>query len=121
MTLVIGQSCATEGLGIRYNYFQDGVLGDLISFVSHGPKSLRMLDLGITAISLPVLWSVAEQISDSDSLVVFDAKSVHGQVHQTAKPLVTGRMMENIEKYYHMDAAHFEAEEKRRLISGTDR
>jgi len=72
-----------------------------------------MLDLGTTALDLPALWSLAEQVVESESLVVFDAKSVHGQVHQTSKSLVNGRIMENIAKYHHTDAAHFEAEEKR--------
>lgn len=119
-TLVIGQNFATKDLGMRYNFFQDGVLGDLMGLVAHGPKTLRMLELGTSAMSLPALWSVAGAVAQSDSLVAFDAKSVYGQTHSTAKSLVDGRMAKNMAKYYHMDAAQFEAEEKRWLISPRD-
>jgi len=60
MTLVLSQNYATKDLGMRYIYLEDGLLGELKRFVANGPKTLRMLDLGIIAMSLPALWSVAE-------------------------------------------------------------
>lgn len=119
-TLIIGQNYATKDLGMRFNFLRDSILRDLVNFIAEGPKTLRMLDLGTTAMSLPALWSVAERIAQSKSIVAFNAKSVHGQVHPTAKSLVTGRLVENIAKDYRMDAGQFEAEERRWLISPKD-
>ena len=47
MTLRMGQSFATEDLGIRYNYLEDDVV-DSVKMMVSSCQTLRMLDLGTT-------------------------------------------------------------------------
>ena len=120
MTLRMGQSFATEDLGMRYNYLEDDVV-DSVKMMVSTCKTLRMLDLGTTAISLSPLESLYEDISNSKTLVAFSAKSVYNNVAASVKLRVNVRIKENIQQLHGgLDAARFDAEERRWLISPKD-
>ena len=120
MTLRIGQSYATEDLGMRYNYLKDDVCDSVKAFVS-GCTTLRMLELGTTGMTLSALESIAKEVVKSKTLVVFSAKSVFGKVSAKVKLPVKERIHENIRLLYGgIDDARFDAEEKRWLISPKD-
>ena len=120
MTLRIGQSYATEDLGMRYNYLEDDVGDSVKAFVS-GCTTLRMLELGTTGMTLSALESIAKEVVKSKTLVVFSAKSVFGKVSAKVKLPVKERIHENIRLLYGgIDDARFDAEEKRWLISPKD-
>ena len=120
MTLRMGQSFATEDLGMRYNYLEDDVV-DSVKMVVSTCQTLRMLDLGTTAINVSALESLYEEISNSRTLVVFSAKSVYNKVAAGVNLPVNERIKENIQQLYGgIDAARFDAEERRWLISPKD-
>ena len=77
-SLGMPQSHETSKLGSRYNFFDDGIKDALKAFIVNGPKSVRLLDLGDTAMSVPAMESLAADVTRSDSLVVFYAGSIHG-------------------------------------------
>ena len=78
MPLGVPQSYETSKLGSRYNFLDAGVKDALKAFIVIGPKSLRSIDLGDTAMSMPAIESLAADVARSDSLVVFYAGSIHG-------------------------------------------
>ena len=120
MTLRMGQSFATEDLGMRYNYLEDDVVNSVKMMVSTS-QALRMLDLGTTAMSLPALESLYEEISNSKTLVVFSAKSVYNKVAASVNLPVNARIEENIQRLYGgIDAARFDAGKRSWLISPKD-
>ena len=120
MTLRLGQNYATEVLGMRYNYLEDDVGGSVKALVS-SCTTLRMLELGMTGITLSALESISKEVVKSKSLVVFSAKSVHGKVPAKVKLPVKERIQENIRLLYGgVDNAFFDAEEKLWLISPKD-
>lgn len=120
MTLHMGQSFATEDLGMRYNYLEDDVVDSVKGLVLKC-KTLRMLELGTTGMTLSALESIAQEVIKSETLVVFSAKSVYDKVSTKVKLPVNQRIEENIRRLYGgIDFAHFVAEEKRWLISPKD-
>lgn len=120
MTLHMGQSFVTEDLGIRYNYLEDDVVDSAKTTVSTC-QTLRMLELGTTGMSLSALESLYEEITNSKTLVVFSAKSVYNKVAGSVKLPVNERIRENTQRFYGgMDAARFNAGERRWLISPKD-
>lgn len=76
MTLHMGQSFATEDLGMRYNYLEDDVVSSVKILVSNR-ETLRMLELGTTGMTLSALESISEEVAKSRTLVIFSAKSVY--------------------------------------------
>lgn len=120
MTLHMGQSYATEDLNMRYNYLEDEVVDSVKALLSNC-KSLRMLELGTTGMTLSALESISTEVVRSTTLVVFSAKSVHGKVSTRVKLPVKERIENNIRQQYGgIDGARFMAEEKRWLISPKD-
>ncbi len=120
MTLHMGQSYSTEDLGMRYNYIEDDAADSVKALVLHC-KTLRMLELGTTGMTVFALESISEEVVKSESLVVFSANSVYGKISTATKLLVNERIMENIRRSYRgIEVARFEAEEKRWLISSKD-
>lgn len=65
------QSYETSKLGSRYNFLDDGVKDALKAFIVNGPKTLRLFDVGDTAMSVPAIESLSANVTRSDSLVVF--------------------------------------------------
>ena len=120
MTLHTGQSYATEDLSMRYNYLEDDVVDSIKGLVSNC-KTLRMLELGMTGMTLSALESISEEVVKSETLVMFSAKSVRSKVSTQVKLPVKERTKENIRQLYGgIDIARFDAEEKRWLISPKD-
>ena len=72
----IGQSFATEDLGTRYNYLNDGegLEADLGAFIAKTPN-LQVLEVGVTAMSRGMLFNVAKSIFRSRSLVHYLAET----------------------------------------------
>ena len=77
-TLHIGQSYATEDLGMRYNYLEDDVTDSVKALVSNC-KTLRMLELGTTGMTLSALESISEELTKLETLVIFSAKNMYGK------------------------------------------
>ena len=120
MTLHMGQSFATQDLGMRYNYLEDDVVDSVKGLVSNC-KTLRMLELGMTGMTISALESISEEVVKSETLVIFSAKSVYGKVSTRVKLPVKERIKKNIRQMYGgIDIARFDAEEKRWLISPKD-
>lgn len=119
MTLNIGQNYATEDLGMRYNFLDDGVLNGVQSFI-RATKTLRMLELGTMGMTLTVLAELMVEIAKSKSLVAFSAKSVFGKTHPNLKLMVDERIKGNIQQQYGMNVATFDGDEKRWLVSPKD-
>ena len=120
MTLRLGQNYATKDLGMRYNYLEDDV-GDIVKALVSSCTTLRMLELGMTGMTLSALESISKEVVKSKALVVFSAKSVYGKVSTKVKLPVKERIQENIRLLYGgVDDAFFDAEEKRWLINPKD-
>lgn len=116
MSLNVGQSFATQYLGVRYNWLEDGTVESVKSLMANC-KTLRLLELGTSAMTLPALELLAEEVIKSKNLVVLNAKSVCGKVYHGTKLQANERLKDNIQQLYCTDVAHFDAEEKRWLIS----
>ena len=86
----MSQSNSTKDLETRYNYLGDDVTDARDIFITSGPQTLKLLELGTTDMTLPAICSVVENGLRSDSLVVFTLKSVHGQIIPEIKTLVSG-------------------------------
>ena len=120
ITVHMGQSYATEDLGMRYNYLKDDVVDSVKALVSNC-KTLRMLELGTTGMTLSAFESISAEVVKSETLVFFSAKSVYGKVSARVKLPVKERIKENIRQLYGgIDTDRFNAEEKRWLISPKD-
>ena len=59
---------------MRYNDLEDDVVDSVKTLVSNS-KTLRMLELGTTGMTLSALESISEEVVKSETLVVFSAKS----------------------------------------------
>ena len=116
-SLNMSQSNSTKDLETRYNYLGDDVTDARDIFITSGPQTLKLLELGTTDMTLPAICSVVENVLRSDSLVVFTLKSVHGQIIPEIKTLVNDHMNRNIQRLYNIDVTTFEAQEKRWLRS----
>ena len=120
MTLRLGQKYATEDLGMRYSHLEGDVGDGVVALVSIC-TSLRMLERGMTGMTLSALESISKEVAKSKTLVVFSAKSVYGKVSSKVKRPVKERIQEDIRLLYGgVDDAFFDAEEKRWLISPKD-
>ncbi|CAD6578970.1 MAG: NAD-dependent malic enzyme, mitochondrial [Alectoria sarmentosa] len=101
MTLHMGQSFATEDLGMRYNYLEHDVV-----------------EIGMT---LSALESLSKEVVKPETLVAFSANSVYNKISARVKLSVNERIQEYVRKLYGgIDVARFDAEEKRWLISPKD-
>ena len=120
MALCMSQTFATEDLGMRYKYLEDEVADSVKALVSNC-KTLRMLELGMTGMTLSALESILEGVLRSETLVFCSAKSVYRKVSTQVKLPVKERLKVNIRQLYRgIDVACFDAEEKRWLISPKD-
>lgn len=120
MTLLLGQNYATEDLGMRYNYLENDV-GDSVKALVSSCTTLRVLELGMTGMTLSAIESISKEVLKSKTLVVLSAKGVYGKVSAKVKLPVKKRIHKNIWLLYGgIDDAFFDAEEKRWLISPKD-
>lgn len=122
MTLAIGQHYATEDLGMRYNYLEDGVSNNLLATLSHPACNLKMLTLDTTAINLPKLHEIYfKAAASSCPLMVFEARTIHGKMDSGAVSVLHEALAWNVANQYEgMEYGAFEAGEKRWLISPRD-
>ena len=70
-------SYVASKLGSRYSFVDEGVKDALKEFIVNGVKSLRLLDLGVTAMSVPAIESLAADMTRSDSLFALYVESIH--------------------------------------------
>jgi len=70
--------------------------------------------------TLPALADLAEVVAQSETLVVFSAKSLHGKVPPETKTPVQAQIKGNVERLYGTSVDEFAAGEKRWLISPRD-
>lgn len=120
MSLGMSQSYETSKLGSRYNFFDDGIKDALKAFIVNGPKSLRLLNLGDTAMSVPAIESLAADVTRSDSLVVFYARSIHGHGDEKILAIMERKLGENRQHLYGMDDTTFSKTEGRWLMEPKD-
>lgn len=74
--LELGQWFATEDLGQAYNYIEDEAVPYIVDLV-RTCRSLEYLSLGHCAITPAGLRTISAAVSESDSLLVYDADSIH--------------------------------------------
>lgn len=119
MTLIMGQSYATADLGARYNWLDDTVVPSAKSLITDS-KTLKMLDLGTTAMSVFALANLAKSVAESKTLVFFKAKSVYGTILQESTTSVKKQIRANVHNVYDTSVEEFLAGDKRWLISPKD-
>ena len=110
----------TIELGSQYNFFDDGVMDILETFIVGGPQTLRLLDLGFTAMSVPAIESLAADVTRSDSLVAFYAKSAYGNADENVLGRMQRKLYENRQRIYGVDDATFSKTERRWLMDPKD-
>ena len=98
----------TIELGSQYNFFDEGVKDVLETFIVGGPQTLRLLDLGFTAMSVPAIESLAADVTRSDSLVVFCAKSAYGNADENVLGRMQRKLYENRQRIYGVDDVTFQ-------------
>ena len=102
------------------NFFDDGVKDVLQAFIIGGPQTLRLLDLGFTAMSVLAIESLAADVTRSDSLVAFYAKSADGNADENVLGRMKRKLYENRQRIYGVDDATFSKTERRWLMDPKD-
>ncbi|KAL8830380.1 MAG: hypothetical protein Q9170_005762, partial [Blastenia crenularia] len=121
MTLDLGFNYATEDLGSHYNYFDDDIKDATTRFIQTS-ETLRVLELGITGMTMPALKNFATTVSNSSNLLVFKVEGVVEKFPRPLKRAIRARLTENVKAVYgnEMTYEDFEKGEKRWLISPKD-
>ena len=123
MTLKLNQHYATEDLNMRYNYLEDGIRDSTLALLSHPDCKLRMLDLGLTALSAPVLNEITTAVAAGiHSLTLFRAKSIHGKFSGEVSTTLQAKLQANVAVQYdgRLSYAEFLNGEQRWLMSPKD-
>lgn len=129
MMLDIGQSFATEDLGMRYNWITDHSVPP-IKGMTESLSSLKYLNLGYCALSNAGMNALLHSVLSNSAMLYYDAKTVHlqerdvvsikaGQEHKRTLKLVQKQLAANVRKYFgeEMDYSTFNNEEKRWIIN----
>lgn len=121
MTLDISHSFSTEDLGMPYSWLDDSI-GYFVTRLIATTKTLQYLDLGISAISIPVLEGICTAVSHSPTLLVFKAWSLDGKHDKELRQAVIAQTTSNVQKIYGKDMSYeeFQQGEQRWLISPKD-
>lgn len=125
----IGQSYATEDLGMRYNWATEKSVEALADLVTN--SNLQYLDISYTPASQSSVNKLLRAATTSKSLVWFhlkplftgarDAVSVKvGQEYARLYKMTRDRLHENAKEQYGVDYVRFENEHKRYLVSPTE-
>lgn len=129
--LDIGQSYATEDLGMRYNWLSDSCAASIVNFIMSSP-SLRYLNLAYVPLLQPALNSILSAVLASSTLLWFQAKTLlkggqgsefvrEGRRGARLNKFVRERLHVNVQAEYNgMSYEQFEAEHKRFLVSPHD-
>ena len=120
MSLDISQSYATEDLGSRYNFFDDEIEAHTIQFIKTS-QSLRLLNFGITGMTIPCISALANAIGKSH-ILVFKADSIHDSLRRELRAYIRARLTKNVKATYGPNTSYeyFEHGEQRWLISPAD-
>ena len=127
--LDIGQSYATEDLGMRFNWITEASAPALAELVR--TTKLQYLNISYTPMPQSALNAILGAVAHSDSLLWFfakplatggkDALSVKaGQEYAHLYKLARETLHSNVKEQYGVDYLHFENEHKRFLISPKD-
>lgn len=122
-TLSIAQSYATQDLNARYNFLEDGIAPSLASLINNEKCRLGYLNLGRTALTTAALTEVAKAAAFSDTLEVFDVKSVHADAREDPgiAAYLSDKLHRNVERHYGgLNYEDFQQGERRWLISPKD-
>ncbi|KAK5127533.1 hypothetical protein LTR85_006872 [Meristemomyces frigidus] len=128
--LDVGQSYATDDLGMRFNWLTDTNVPALVNLISTS-TNLKYLNLSYSPIPQDQLNKVLEAAASSTSLLWFDAKPLvkGGKDFTSVKAdqesvrlwkLLRQRLHDNVGKQYGVDYDRFNAEHKRFLVSPKD-
>ena len=121
MTLDISHSFSTGDLGMRYNWLDDSISSSAINLITI-TKSLQYLDLGISALKIPVVEEICKAAFYSSTLLVFRAWSLDGKHDKKLRQAVKAKMLSNVQKIHGKDMSYeaFQQREQRWLISPKD-
>ncbi|KAK3673697.1 hypothetical protein LTR78_006250 [Recurvomyces mirabilis] len=128
-TIDLGQSYATEDLGMRFNWLAAGNVPAIINLITTATQ-LRYVNLAYSPIPQSQLDSIYAAALKS-KLIWFNAKALvtggtdvasvkAGQEHARLNRRVREHLHANVQEQYGMDYARFEAEHKRFLVSPLD-
>ncbi|KAF2718199.1 RNI-like protein [Polychaeton citri CBS 116435] len=130
MMLDIGQSYATEDLGMRYNWITDAAASSTVELIKR--SRLKHFSLSYTPMTQKTLHSILSAVAESDRLVWFmvkplvlqggrDASSIKiGQEYSRLYKLARQSLHENVTAQYNTTYPEFEGQLKRFLISPDD-
>ncbi|KAL8855565.1 MAG: hypothetical protein Q9178_007795 [Gyalolechia marmorata] len=120
MSLDISQSYATEDLGSRYNFFDDEIEDHTIQLMKTS-ESLRLLNFGITGMTIPCITALVSAIEKSH-LLVFKAETIHDKLPFELRSSIRARLTKNVRATYGPTTSYddFEEGEQRWLISPKD-
>lgn len=100
--LDMGTSYATADLGQRYNWLEDGFEKEIIELLTH-LRSIKLLNLGITALTHPALESIAPAVVQS-TLCLYLIGSMYPAVNRKERPRIKieirAALERNIEQQY---------------------
>ena len=123
--LDLGQSFSTDDLGMRYNYLTDEIFPSLSAFITT-TQSLRMLNLGTTAMTRPTLERLATAVCES-CLLSYSVGSIHPKLSFPPSKLrpssyVSEHLLANVKKEFGLGMTYeaFEQGEMRFLKSPRD-
>ncbi|KAF9268571.1 RNI-like protein [Marasmius fiardii PR-910] len=116
--LDIGQSYATEDLGMRFNWLTEAIVPALIPMIEN-VRTLRYLALDYTPMSRQGLNTILHAVAESNLLDYNSVKT--GQEGVRVSLLVKGRLEQNVAKEYNGKSYDdFLADDKRWLVSPED-
>ncbi len=100
--LHLGQNYATIDLGQRFNWLDDEMVEACEDFLRNA-KALRYLNLGLMAVSYPVLARLAAAAASSTTLCYYDATSIFLQsrvVEPRTRKILAVTLRENVKRLY---------------------
>ena len=95
-TLNLGHSFATQDINQRYNWFEDGLEVDVIHLIEQCP-TLRVLNLGYTALTHPAIETIASSIPNS-TLFSYIIDSIYPAVNRPERPRIKREITATLEK-----------------------
>ncbi|KAL8769569.1 MAG: hypothetical protein Q9209_004501 [Squamulea sp. 1 TL-2023] len=119
-TLDLSHNYSTEDLKSRYNYFDDEIETATLGLLQTS-QSLRLLDFGITGMTIPCISKIIDAVAESQ-LLVFKAESIHSRLPLKVRQDLRASLTENVKAKYGRDMtyAEFEEGEQRWLVSPAD-
>ncbi|KAF2866290.1 hypothetical protein BDV95DRAFT_505234 [Massariosphaeria phaeospora] len=128
-TLDLGQSYATEDLGMRYNWITDRAAHAIRDMIASSPR-IAYINLSSCAMTSNGLTTIIPAVTNSDTLLYYFAKSIYpqdksasgiaaGQKYAVARHHAHAALVANVKRVYgnDVDYGKFMDEEKRWLVN----